>query len=122
MLYHQSDKSKHSDRVSALKKIKDKYNYDGMAFPADYTSSETFEYLNKVCIFVYELDEESNIRLSKAGKIDYLTNDFVYLLIIDSEEKSHYIYIKKISHLFNLRTLTGDKDIAFCPIWTPDAG
>ncbi|MFM7979422.1 MAG: hypothetical protein ACKPKO_08920, partial [Candidatus Fonsibacter sp.] len=56
---------------------------------------ETFEELNKVCIFVYELDEESKIRLSKAGKIEYLTNDLVYLLRIDNRQKSHYIYIHK---------------------------
>ena len=43
--------SKNTDRVSALKKINDKYNYDGMVFPADYTSIEAFEELNKVCIF-----------------------------------------------------------------------
>ena len=116
MLYHQSDKSKNSDRVSALKKITDKYNYDGMVFLVDYASIETFEELNKVCIFVYELDEESKIRLSKAGKIEYLTNDLVYLLRIDKEEKSHYIYIKKISHFFNLSTQKGDKDQTFCPI------
>ena len=116
MLYHQSDKSKNSDRVSALKKITDKYNYDGIVFLVHYASIETFEELNKVCIFVYELDEESKIRLSKAGKIEYLTNDLVYLLRIDNEEKSHYIYIKKISHFFNLSTQKGDKDKTFCPI------
>ncbi|MFM7978775.1 MAG: hypothetical protein ACKPKO_05615, partial [Candidatus Fonsibacter sp.] len=55
------------DRVSALKKIKDKYKYDGMVFPADYTSIETFEDLNKVCIFVYELDEVSNILSRSSG-------------------------------------------------------
>ena len=70
--------SKHIDCVSALKKVTDKYNYDGMVFPADYTSIEASEQLNHVFIFIYEIDEVGKLRLSKAGKIEYLTLDLVY--------------------------------------------
>ena len=69
--------SKTTDRVSVLKKIVDKYTFDGMVFPADYTIIEAFEELNNVCIFIYEIDEEDKLRLSKAGKIEYLTLDLV---------------------------------------------
>ena len=79
MKYHQSDKAKHADRTTVLNNINAKYNYDGMVFPADYTSITVFEKLNKVCIFTYEIDE-GKLRLSKAGKIEYLTLDLVYLL------------------------------------------
>ena len=41
--------------------------------------------------FIYEIDEEGNLRLSKAGKIEYLTVDLVYLLRIEKEETSHDI-------------------------------
>ena len=108
--------SKNTDRVSALKKINDKYNYGGMVFPADYTSIEAFEELSQVCIFIYEIDEEGKLRLSKVGKIEYLTLDFKYLLRIENGEESHYIYIKNIAHLLNLSTQTGDNDKRCCPI------
>ena len=38
--------------------------------------------------------------LSKPGNIDYLKNDLIDLLRIDSAEKSHYIYIKAIDEFF----------------------
>ena len=87
-----------------------------MVFPADYTSTEAFEELNKVCVFTYEVDEEGKVRLSKVGKIEYLMLVLVYVLRTENEERSLYIYIKNISGLFNLSTYTGDKDKRFCPI------
>ena len=72
--------------------------------------------LKKACIFIYEVNDEGNIRLSKAGKIEYLTLDLVYLLSIGNEETSHYIHINNISHLNNLSTQIGDKDKRFSPI------
>ena len=99
MKYHQSDKAKHADRTTVLNNINAKYNYDGMVFPADYTSITVFEKLNKVCIFTYEIDE-GKLRLSKAGKIEYLTLDLVYLLWIENEENLItylYIYIEQLA-------------------------
>ena len=69
MRYHQSDKAIKSARVSALKKINDKYNYDGMVFATDYTSIKAFDELNKACVFIYEINVEGKLRLSMAGKI-----------------------------------------------------
>ena len=43
MKYHQTDKSKHSDRLSVLKKVEDKYKYDNMNFPTSYDDIKTFE-------------------------------------------------------------------------------
>ncbi|MFM7988362.1 MAG: hypothetical protein ACKPKO_54525, partial [Candidatus Fonsibacter sp.] len=36
MLYHQSDKGNNDTRLSALKKINDKYSYDDISFPVSY--------------------------------------------------------------------------------------
>ena len=57
-----------------------------MVFPADCTSIEAFEELNKVCIFIDEIEEEGKLPLSKAWQIEYLTLDWVYLLRIENEE------------------------------------
>ena len=61
--YHQSAKGHHDSRLSKLKKISDKYNYDGVEFPASYEAISAFEGNNSVCIFIYELDSEDQIRL-----------------------------------------------------------
>ena len=59
-LYHHSEKKKHSDRISVLKKISGKYNYEDMVFPADYNSIEAFEERNQVRVLIYEIDPETN--------------------------------------------------------------
>ena len=57
MKYHQTKKEKNGDRVSVLKKIDDKYNYDNMNFPAGFDDIETFEKNNKVAVFVYNITD-----------------------------------------------------------------
>ena len=52
MRYHQTEKSKHCDRLSVLRKVEDKYNYDGMQFPASCDDVTQFEENNKVCVCV----------------------------------------------------------------------
>ena len=124
MLYHQSDKQKNNQNISSLKKIEDKYDYTGIEFPADYNDLTNFEELNKVSIFVYSIsekvlkDEETKyeITVSKQGSLDYITNDIIYLLLVENEEKSHYIYIKNIDNLFNIHNCSFDKDKRFCPM------
>ena len=54
--------------------------------------------------------------MSKQGSIDYITNDIIYLLLVENEEKSHYIYIKNIDNLFNIHKCSVDKDKRFCPM------
>ena len=77
-------KDTHSDRISVLNQITDKYNYEDMVFQPDNNSIEVFAERNKVCLFIYEFDPEKNdVRLSKPGHIDYLNNDLMYLLRID---------------------------------------
>ena len=39
MRYHQSAKGNHDSRLSKLEKVADKYNYDGMEFPACYEAN-----------------------------------------------------------------------------------
>ena len=116
MRYHQSPQGKHDDRTTALSKYEDKYNYDGISYPTTYEDINHFQEINKVCIYVYTIDETDNIICDSAGKNEYILNDRIYLLKIDHEEQSHYIYIKHIERLLNTHKLTCHKDKAFCPI------
>ena len=50
--YHQSKKEKHSDRISVLMKLEDKYNYEGVNYPATFEDIQTFEKHNKVVVFI----------------------------------------------------------------------
>ena len=89
MLYHQSAKNKNDHRVSALKKVKNKYDFTGITFPTSIDDICKFENLNKVCIYIYEISEkcdvdENNeeaitheiIRL-KSGNSTYIKNDII---------------------------------------------
>ena len=113
--YHQSARSKSDSRLSKLKKVEEKYIYDGMEFPASYEAISAFEDINRVCIFIYELDSEDKIRLGQRGNIAYLTTDLIYLLRLDADSRGHYINIKSIDHFLNLHTHTHDKGRHFCP-------
>ena len=79
-----------------------------MVFPADDTSIKVFEDLSKVCILMYAIDEELQIRLSQAWKMEYLTLGLVFVLEVDSEAQSSCAFIQISSHLFNLSIQTGD--------------
>ena len=76
-------------------------------------TSTIFKMLIK-CVFM--IDENNNIICGHAGKTQYILNDLIYLLKVEHEEQSHYIYIKHIDRLLNTHRLTCHKDKAFCPI------
>jgi hypothetical protein len=42
MKYHQSKQQKHDDRISVLKKIDDKFNYDGISCPTSFDDIFSF--------------------------------------------------------------------------------
>ena len=116
MKYHQSNKSKNDDRVSVLSKTNDKYNYDNVEYPATFDDIKTFEENNNVCVNVYTLGEDKSILLEYAGNIEFIRNEIIYLLRIEHEEQSHYVYIKHIQRLLNLNSYTKpDKHTEFCP-------
>ena len=53
----------------------------------------------------------------KMGNPDYVSNDVVYLLRIEDEETSHYVYIKHLSRFINLNyngKATGQNFCPFC--------
>ena len=100
-LYHQTPKGKHDDRLSVLKKVVDKYKWDGINFPASYEDVYKFEELNQICVFIYGLDNRTNIYCDKKGNSKYILNDCMYLLRVKDKEHAHYIYIKHIDRFFS---------------------
>ena len=46
--------------MTVLRQIEDKYDYSGIEFPVSLSNIKHFEEVNKVCIYAYEVDEETN--------------------------------------------------------------
>lgn len=115
MKYHQSNKQKHDDRITILSKLEDKYNYEGLSYPAGYDDISKFEDNNNVCIFIYYINENNEIIKERTGNANYYNKDLIYLLRIENESHSHFVYIKHISRLLNLSTQKDDNNKRFCP-------
>ena len=108
LTYHQSEQTQHSDKLSYLDKVQDKYNYEGVNFPTSYGDIERFQENNKVCVVVFTTkkeDEDTIIVKEFVGNPEYVVNETIYLLRVEDEEEyededdvssSHYIYILKI--------------------------
>jgi hypothetical protein len=114
MKYHQSEKKKHDDRVTVLKKLEDKYNYDGISFPVSYDDVKKFEINNSCCIFIYYVSEDGKIIKERDGNFTYYGKYLIYLLRIEDGDKSHFVYIKNISRLLNLTNNSDHKDRRYC--------
>jgi len=116
MIYHQSDKGKHADRLTMLSKVEDKYNWNNVGFPATFNDIDTFEQNNRVCVNIYGHTGEREINPIRLGSIAYVRNDNINLLLIkDEHDNGHYVYIKKIEHLLHSVTNQKHKDCHYCP-------
>ena len=69
LLYHQSEKGKNGERVSVLKKVVDKYKWDGVGFPVGFNDITTFENNNKVRINIYGSECYEEINPLRLGNI-----------------------------------------------------
>ena len=103
--YHQTKKSKNDDRITILKTVDDKYNYNNVNYPASYDDIKQFEDNNKISVFVYTINEEGEIIRDYMGNVEYIHNETLNLLRISDDTTSHYVYIKHISRLLNLSEL-----------------
>jgi len=113
MKYHQSKKSKHDDRITVLKKVEDKFIYDGINYPTTFDDITKFEDLNEVSIFVYGIGKNGNIVKERNGNYNY-RNNTIMLLLLEDGENSHYVYIKDISKLLCLSSKSKDPTKQHC--------
>ena len=112
-VYHQTNQAKNDDRLSVLKKVEDKYNWDGVNFPASYEDIMHFEEQNKVSVFVYTVTGDGEIVKDKDGNGNYLEN-LVTLLRVENEQNAHYIYIKHLDRLLHNHHYCKDCDRKMC--------
>ena len=60
-----SEREENNDyRVSALSKTEDKYSYDDILFPVAYEDIDIFHDINKICVMVFEMADETDVVLS----------------------------------------------------------
>jgi hypothetical protein len=114
MLYHSSDKSKNTNRISVLNKLPNPYNFDKIRYPTSLKDIEIFQDNNKIKINIYNY-EDKKINVEQLGNTKYIYNDEINLLLLRENDKAHYVYIKKIENLVHMSSLTKLKDNHYCP-------
>jgi hypothetical protein len=97
-----------------LKKLEDKFNYEGVEFPATFEDIKRFELNNGVAVFVYCLGEQGKVVKERNGNPKFRDKP-IYLLRVEASGQAHYIYIKHISRLLNLVNHKGDQLKRYCP-------
>ena len=71
-------------------------------YPVSLEGITHFENLNKVCVYVYEIDEDTDDIIDcKKGNAQYV-NNAIYLLRVEDDGAAHCIYIEKMVDLLNL--------------------
>jgi hypothetical protein len=125
MLYHQSEQSKHSHRLTVLEKLEDKFNYESITYPTSLQDIQQFEEDNEITINVFTIKGGDELVNLQDGDVQHCRKGMVNLLFIEEGEQGHYIYIKKLEHLYRTTTQTGYSDRRYCPycrtgVWCKD--
>ena len=101
-------------KITFLKNIDDKHNYDGVSFVVSFDDIKIFEETNKVGVQIFTSEDNAIIK-EYPGNKDYLLNDRVYLLRIEDDTKNHYVYIKHVHRLLHTNTHVSGADKTMCP-------
>ena len=100
MSYH---KHKHEitydpERLYHYKQWNDDYNYEGITFPVSIDDINKFCRQNEVSVNVYIVKGQEILPYLTSAN-DKKKDDHVNLLLIEKDDKSHYVYIKSLSRL-----------------------
>ena len=105
---------KNAERVSKYKQFKNTLDFTGISFPvkADHNIKK-FENLNKISINIYFLDDGCTVKplVLTTGE---LQTHIDLLLIQDSKENNHYVWIKNFSALLNKQVTQKDHKMYYC--------
>ena len=116
MLYDLTTKRQNDTRLTVLSKVADEYDYTDINYPASYDDIAEFEERNQICIYVHRWIEDNKPIQDKAGNTTYILNECIYLLRIENEEQSHYVYVKNIGSFLSLHHHKEDHGKLVCPI------
>ena len=108
---------KHPERISKLKPYIDKYNWQGIDFPAGPKEWQKFERNNKtVALNILFIPHNTKTR-SVAYRSEYnnMRNNQVILLMITNIKKSHYLAVTNLSALLQGMSSNHDRDF-YCLI------
>ena len=110
--------AKNSDRITALAKVEDKYNWENINCPTCFDDITLFETNNIICVNIFGHNEtKKEINPIRLGHIPYIRNGNINLLLIkDEADNGHYLYIKKLENLLHTVTNSHYKDRHHCPI------
>ena len=101
----------HPERISNYKKHKDKVKYDKINFPVKIKDIPKIENMNDIKFNVFGVDDRQSIYpLYISNKICDKTCN---LLLIENDNKNHYVWIKDFNKLINTQSKDGHK-LFFC--------
>jgi len=114
--FHQSEsKLDKATRITALKKVVDKYNYKDINYPTTKADFITFENNNptvQINVFEYDDEKEEPVKwiVSKSEGTDTIN-----LLLIREKDNDHLCYIKDMSCLFRVNASSKNVRKWLCP-------
>ena len=105
----------HSDRVSQYMKYENILNFRNITFPVKVSDYKNFENVNNIAIMVYKYDCENGvIEPLYFTSLEQRTTDPINLLLLQSGDNYHYVWIKNLNKLLaDPRSTNHSK--AFCP-------
>lgn len=98
---HHEEIKKDLQRVSKYKPYANQLKFDGIDFPVEVDDVSSFEEQNEIPINVFGLDADAGVMLLHAHTFK-CEKKIINLLLIENEDKSHYVYVKNLNALFAL--------------------
>ena len=100
----------HPARISRLKPYINKYNWEGIEFPAGSKDQKTFERNNKAIALKILLIKHNRKKIIVAYKYNHKRKKQVILLMITDYKKWHYLAVIDLSALFKEKLSNNNED------------
>ena len=108
---HINPSKEHPERIKKTdKKIAEKLDYDGIEFPVQEKDFSKIEVKNNICINVFGYENELVFPIYVS---DQKFEDSMDLLLLNDDDKSHYVYIKDFDRFMFHKTKNKNKKY-FC--------
>lgn len=109
---------KDPQRVSKYKEHENKLNFEGIPFPVELDTIDTFENLNNLIINIYKIhDTNEEIEILRISKKIVSVEDnskAINLLLIENENANHYCWIKNFSKLVTSQISKNEHKKFYC--------